>query len=292
VVIDCLSAVGSLLDGNPSMMDALANNPLAQEFVVAMLTGNPHRRVRKEMSSLLIGATPMAPLLLRWLTEELEGLKLTDTLCDEFFNAVRDIVAANCHPVPVLHRTSGAGHRAGAHAKGEAGDGEALLDLRPLAAVLSRKLMAMPRNGRASCQRVLCGCLGVLHDLVEIEGPDGDLLVGTEIGENMVGKIFSDFLFTMPEQRGRGMPVEGPVCTEPMSRRAALSVLAVAARKSPRAMATLLDNVDAFVGQVTPSLRNRWGYEASFDAKRCQSGRFVGLKNQGCTCYMNSLLQQ
>lgn len=47
-----------------------------------------------------------------------------------------------------------------------------------------------------------------------------------------------------------------------------------------------------FVGRVLPSLRHRWGYECSFDAKRPNSGGFVGLKNQGCTCYMNSLLQQ
>lgn len=50
--------------------------------------------------------------------------------------------------------------------------------------------------------------------------------------------------------------------------------------------------VDVIVGRVLPSLRHRWGYECSFDAKRPQSGGFVGLKNQGCTCYMNSTLQQ
>lgn len=54
----------------------------------------------------------------------------------------------------------------------------------------------------------------------------------------------------------------------------------------------LKSKVDMFVGQVLPSLRHRWGYECSFDAKRPNSGGFVGLKNQGCTCYMNSLLQQ
>lgn len=54
----------------------------------------------------------------------------------------------------------------------------------------------------------------------------------------------------------------------------------------------LFPKVDLIVGRVLPSLRHRWGYECSFDAKRNEQGRFVGLKNQGCTCYMNSLLQQ
>ena len=47
----------------------------------------------------------------------------------------------------------------------------------------------------------------------------------------------------MPEQRGRGMAVERPVCADPATRRAALNVLASAARKSPKAMSVLLDNV-------------------------------------------------
>lgn len=47
----------------------------------------------------------------------------------------------------------------------------------------------------------------------------------------------------MPEKRGRGMSVERPVCADSATRRAALDVLASAARKSPKAMSTLLDNV-------------------------------------------------
>lgn len=61
--------------------------------------------------------------------------------------------------------------------------------------------------------------------------------------QDLVGKLFKGFLFTMPEQRGRGMSVERPVCADPATRRAALHVLASASRKSPKAMSVLLDNV-------------------------------------------------
>lgn len=57
------------------------------------------------------------------------------------------------------------------------------LDLHSLACVLSAKMMAMPRDGHGSCKAVLQGCLEVLADLVEIEGPDGSLLDGTELGQ-------------------------------------------------------------------------------------------------------------
>ena len=56
--------------------------------------------------------------------------------------------------------------------------------------------------------------------------------------------MFTGFLFTMPEQRGAGgMSLKRPVCTELSTRRAAMNVMASAARKSPKAMSTLVDNV-------------------------------------------------
>lgn len=63
------------------------------------------------------------------------------------------------------------------------GSGLEELDLHSLASILSAKLMAMPRDGHGSCKAVLQGCLELLRDLVEIEGPDGHLLDGTELGQ-------------------------------------------------------------------------------------------------------------
>lgn len=63
------------------------------------------------------------------------------------------------------------------------GNGAEQLDLHSLARVLSTKMMAMPRDGNGSSTDVLQGCLEVLRDLMEIEGPDGTLLDGTELGQ-------------------------------------------------------------------------------------------------------------
>lgn len=45
------------------------------------------------------------------------------------------------------------------------------------------------------------------------------------------------------------------------------------------------------VDKGSEGLRERWFYECSHEAK-LHPGQYVGLRNQGCTCYMNSLLQQ
>ena len=41
----------------------------------------------------------------------------------------------------------------------------------------------MPRDGKNTCTAVLLGCLEVMRGLIEIEGPDGTLLDGTELGQ-------------------------------------------------------------------------------------------------------------
>lgn len=57
------------------------------------------------------------------------------------------------------------------------------LDLAALGRALSAKMVSMPRDGHGSCKAVLQGCLEVLKDLVDIQGPDGSFLSGAELGQ-------------------------------------------------------------------------------------------------------------
>lgn len=75
------------------------------------------------------------------------------------------------------------------------------LDLRSLGRVLSAKMMAMPRDGHGSCKAVLQGCLEVLRDLLEIEGPGGSLLDGTELGKVRLLFYFVFVSFLVAYQR-------------------------------------------------------------------------------------------
>ena len=47
----------------------------------------------------------------------------------------------------------------------------------------SRKMVPIVRDGSMSCTGVLLGCLEVVRDLIEIGGPEGTLLDGTELGQ-------------------------------------------------------------------------------------------------------------
>jgi hypothetical protein len=52
-----------------------------------------------------------------------------------------------------------------------------------------------------------------------------------------------------------------------------------------------LEEVIELSTSASQQMRTLWGLQVSQDVKRADI-TFAGLKNQGCTCYMNSLLQQ
>lgn len=81
------------------------------------------------------------------------------------------------------------------------------------------------------------------------------------------------------------MSVERPVCADPSTRRAALNVLASAARKSPTAMAALLDNVRGALGRGF-ARGCRWGsvgyLKAGFYVPREGCAPEDGPESRGC----------
>lgn len=107
---------------------------------------------------------------------------------------------------------------------------------------------------------------------------------------NLMGSIFDGFVMSPS-----GMP---PVCSDARSRTLAFGVVNAAAKMCNGGLgySILSAKIDRIISSVSPSIRHQWGIEPGSDdtdaVKMNKSARYSGLKNQGCTCYMNSVLQQ
>jgi len=237
----------------PALLEGLAQKLLVQ---------SPSKSVRKQASRLIIANQALIEAAAPHLFTVLAAVEASSTTSRELFFVLQYLIAKT-------------GDLTGVNA-------------RQLAAILAQKLMTLPRS--VENPSVLNGCLGLVKDLIALQ-KDCSLFEGTALGNTNVEimrRIFVKFLFEIPtEENSLGRSL----CVESESRRIAFDVILAAAKSLEEAFEELFSLIEDFNGKVVPGLRYKWGYECSFDAKQ-SSIKYVGLKNQGCTCYMNSLLQQ
>ncbi|KAG5183595.1 hypothetical protein JKP88DRAFT_316761 [Tribonema minus] len=270
-------------------------------------------QVRQAMSELAVELATelgsMDPGIFQWLTEPLVHLSPTDSQCTQYFMALDQVLelmlrAFLAGDAPAEGEMADA---AGASAERRAVEGQ----LQALGQALSVKLMVLRResahategagssrggiDGGASSTLVLQCCLVLLTRLLK-GAPEGMMpLAGTELGENLIGHVFGSMLFALPQSATvtvTAATTAHPLCEGNGPRAAAFQVLlAAAGRDTATALPQLLYMCGNMMSGATPGLRSCWHVETSADGNRGGSG-YVGLKNQGCTCYMNSLLQQ
>ncbi|PRP88236.1 ubiquitin domain-containing protein [Planoprotostelium fungivorum] len=108
-----------------------------------------------------------------------------------------------------------------------------------------------------------------------------------EHGHGMFDELFRRCLFDTPTAEDHG-PLAPPKCKTATSRRAAYDLLVEITKGSVSIFEHLCDLLYPFHQQVDKW--NNWGYIPAAHEKS-ESG-YVGLRNLGATCYMNSLMQQ
>jgi len=112
--------------------------------------------------------------------------------------------------------------------------------------------------------------------------------VEVAIKDGITEEVFVQCLMAIPSRECHGS-LAPPKCKTVLSRSSAFSLLRRIVEVSEKAAA----DVCALAKKIVDTYEDRvlgWRYQPQF-AKRADCG-FSGLVNQGCTCYMNSVLQQ
>ena len=129
-------------------------------------------------------------------------------------------------------------------------------------------------------QELVEGSLSLLFDLIQA---DMESVKETDLGRHLVDNVFGSFLFALPPQI--------PLCSSPSSRDKAYKVLSAGIRKDKNVLTHVMGDLSRLCEQESPSFQSSWGLSTSSDV-RPPNIPFSGLVNQGCTCYLNSLIQQ
>ncbi|XP_077891537.1 ubiquitin carboxyl-terminal hydrolase 9X-like isoform X7 [Ictidomys tridecemlineatus] len=149
---------------------------------------------------------------------------------------------------------------------------------------------------------ILEGHLGVTKELLAFQTPEKKYYVGCEKGgANLVKELIDDFIFPASKaylqyMRNGELPAEQtvPVCSSPSTINAGFELLVALAVGCVRNLKQIVDCLTEmyYIGTAitTCEALTEWEYLPPVGPRPPEG--FVGLKNAGATCYMNSVIQQ
>uniref|UniRef100_A0A452GKF3 ubiquitinyl hydrolase 1 n=1 Tax=Gopherus agassizii TaxID=38772 RepID=A0A452GKF3_9SAUR len=159
------------------------------------------------------------------------------------------------------------------------------------------------RTGETGVEEtILEGHLGVTKELLAFQTPEKKYHIGCEKGgANLIKELIDDFIFPasnvyLQYMRNGELPAEQaiPVCSSPATINAGFELLVALAVGCVRNLKQIVDTLTEmyYIGTAitTCEALTEWEYLPPVGPR--PSKGFVGLKNAGATCYMNSVIQQ
>ncbi|XP_073726699.1 ubiquitin carboxyl-terminal hydrolase 9X-like isoform X2 [Misgurnus anguillicaudatus] len=146
-------------------------------------------------------------------------------------------------------------------------------------------------------ETILEGHLGVTKELLAFQTPEKKFYIGCEkAGANLIKELIDDFIFPasnvyLQYVKSGEFPVEQaiPVCSTPASINAGFELLVALAVGCVRNLNQIVDTLmDMYY--LGCEVLTEWEYLPPVGPRPTKG--FVGLKNAGATCYMNSVIQQ
>nr|XP_033805269.1 probable ubiquitin carboxyl-terminal hydrolase FAF-X isoform X2 [Geotrypetes seraphini] len=154
------------------------------------------------------------------------------------------------------------------------------------------------RTGETGMEEtILEGHLGVTKELLAFQTPEKKYHIGCEKGgANIIKELIDDFIFPasnvyLQYMKSGELPAEQaiPVCSSPATINAGFELLVALAVGCVRNLKQIVDTLTDMYYLGGEAL-TEWEYLPPVGPR--PSKGFVGLKNAGATCYMNSVIQQ
>ncbi|XP_015113730.1 probable ubiquitin carboxyl-terminal hydrolase FAF-X isoform X2 [Diachasma alloeum] len=273
---------------NPSALSSLTKEKLWPTFLTDLVLGSPSRAIR-------IAAAEQFLLIFTWCNSNHLSFQNTILLLSDVLNTTVIENARQSHEYfQLLCRLLSCAHISGCPLL----SAEALLEVE--VAWLKKVKEAVKESGEVAIDEALLeGHLSLTKELLAFLPPSKKYQLGCDEkrGDNLIKELVEDFIFPasrlMLQLRSTGelsSTQASPVCTTPQSTSAAFDLLVglcVGCVPNMKLLVTML--TDMFYSDRDEPLIE-WDYLPPVGPRPLKG--FVGLKNAGATCYMNSVLQQ